>query len=67
MAAQSKAKKAIYGFVEAARPFWLALQEAFLSDSWRQSRLEPALFYRRADGQLEGIAVSHVDDVLLAM
>ncbi|CAK0841114.1 unnamed protein product [Prorocentrum cordatum] len=30
------------------------------------SRLEPALFYRRVDGQLKGIAVSHVDDALVA-
>ncbi|CAK0815738.1 unnamed protein product [Prorocentrum cordatum] len=39
---------------------------ALLSDGWLQSRLEPALFYKRVDGQLKGIAVSHVDDVLVA-
>ncbi|CAK0827114.1 unnamed protein product [Prorocentrum cordatum] len=61
-----RARKAIYGFAEAARLFWLALRDALLSDGWLQSRLEPALFYRRVDGQLKGVAVSHVDDVLVA-
>ncbi|CAK0891172.1 unnamed protein product [Prorocentrum cordatum] len=61
-----RARKAIYGFAEAARLFWLALRDALLSDGWLQSRLEPALFYKRVDGQLKGIAVSHVDDVLVA-
>ncbi|CAK0817009.1 unnamed protein product [Prorocentrum cordatum] len=50
----------------AARLFWLALRGALLVDGWLQSRLEPALFYKRVDGQLKGIAVSHVDDVLMA-
>ncbi|CAK0848557.1 unnamed protein product, partial [Prorocentrum cordatum] len=51
---------------EAARLFWLALRDALLSDGWLQSRLEPALFYKRVDGQLKDIAVSHGDDVLVA-
>ncbi|CAJ1403459.1 unnamed protein product [Effrenium voratum] len=42
------AKKAIYGFSEAARLFWLALKERLISDGWKESRLEPALFYLRA-------------------
>ncbi|CAK0894249.1 unnamed protein product [Prorocentrum cordatum] len=61
-----RARKAIDGFAEAARLLWLALRDALLSDGWLQSRLEPALFYKRVDGQLKGIAVSHVDDVLVA-
>lgn len=58
-----KAKKAIYGFAEAARRFWLALREPLLSDGWSESRLEPALFYLRERGQLRGILVTHVDDI----
>ncbi|CAK0904737.1 unnamed protein product [Prorocentrum cordatum] len=61
-----RARKAIYGFADAARLFWLALRDALLVDGWLQSRLEPALFYKRVDGELKGIAVSHVDDVLVA-
>ena len=40
-----KAVKAIYGFAEAARLFWLALRESLLSDGWKESVLEPALFF----------------------
>jgi hypothetical protein len=61
-----KAKKAIYGFAEAARLFWLALLESFVSSGWVQSLLEPALFTMRRAGQLIAMAVTHVDDVLLA-
>ena len=58
-----QAKKAIYGFAEAARLFWLALREHLLSDGWVESKLEPALFYLRQQGRLVGILVTHVDDL----
>ena len=58
-----KARKAIYGFAEAARMFWLALKDHLLSDGWVESKLEPALFYLRVDGKLKGILVTHVDDI----
>lgn len=58
-----KAKKAIYGFSEAARMFWLALKGHLESDGWVESRLEPALFFLRAQGKLRGILVTHVDDL----
>ena len=58
-----KANKAIYGFAEAARLFWLALREHLLSDGWEESKLEPALFYYRVEGRLKGIIVTHVDDI----
>eukprot|EP00435_Cladocopium_sp_Y103_P040884 s349_g11.t1 len=58
-----RARKAIYGFSEAARMFWLALKEHLENDGWRESKLEPALFYLRHEGQLHGILVTHVDDI----
>ena len=58
-----RANKAIYGFAEAARLFWLALKEHLESDGWKESRLEPALFYLRWRGRLVGILVTHVDDI----
>lgn len=58
-----RAKKAIYGFAEAARLFWLALKEHLEKDGWRESRLEPALFYLRKGEELCGIMVTHVDDL----
>ena len=60
-----RAKKAIYGFAEAARLFWLALVEALQMDGWAQSVLEPALFYLRSQtNKLQGILCTHVDDFL---
>ena len=58
-----QAKKAIYGFAEAARMFWLALREHLQEDGWEESRLEPALFYYRVKQSLQGILVTHVDDL----
>ena len=58
-----RALKAIYGFAEAARLFWLALKEQLEADGWQESKLEPALFYLRHQGQLKGILVTHVDDL----
>ena len=64
-----RARKAIYGFAEAARLFWLALKEKLEEDGWRESKLEPALFYLRdcvkgeQVGKLLGILVTHVDDI----
>ena len=58
-----RARKAIYGFAEAARLFWLALREHLISDGWQESKLEPALFYYRVEGRLRGILVTHVDDL----
>ena len=53
-----RARKAIYGFAEAARMFWLALKEHLESDGWEESRLEPALFYLREKTELVGILVT---------
>lgn len=60
-----RAKKAIYGFSEAARLFWIALKGHLESDGWVESRLEPALFCLRdpQDHKLRGILVTHVDDI----
>ena len=58
-----RSRKAIYGFAEAARLFWLALKEHLESDGWQESRLEPALFYLRRDRKLKGILITHVDDL----
>ena len=48
-----RAKKAIYGFAEAARLFWIALSEAMCGAGWRQSILEPALFTLRRSGSFD--------------
>ena len=63
-----RARTAIYGFAEAARLFWLALRDVFIEDGWVQSKLECALFFHWDDeGELQGIAGTHVDDVLAGL
>ena len=57
------AKKASYDSAEAARMLWLALKEHLESDGCQESKLEPALFHLRGEGRLQGILVTHVDDL----
>jgi len=61
-----RACKAIYGFAEAARHFWIALSGAMAKAGWKRSLLEDAFFTLRRGGQLVAMAVTHVDDLLLA-
>ena len=61
-----KANVPIYGTGDAARGFWLKMQKVFAASGWTPSALEPALFYLwDPEGRLVGMAVTHVDDVLL--
>ncbi|CAE7206636.1 unnamed protein product [Symbiodinium sp. CCMP2456] len=46
-----------------ASMFWLALREHLQEDGWEESCLEPALFYYRVKQVLQGILVTHVDDL----
>ena len=61
-----RARKAIYGFAEAARHFWMALSESMERAGWRRSLLEDAFFTLRKGEKLFAMAVTHVDDMLLA-
>eukprot|EP00438_Fugacium_kawagutii_P009328 Skav234546 [mRNA] locus=scaffold2556:282070:283461:- [translate_table: standard] len=55
---------ATYGFAEAVRLYWLAFPEHLPSDGRIELSLEPVLFYHRgADGVLNGIPVTDVDDL----
>ena len=56
----------MYGFSEAARLLWLKLSQTMCQSQWQASLLESAFFLRRHAGQLVGMAVMHVDDLLLA-
>ena len=51
-----RAKKAIYGFSEAARHFWLAIRDAFIDSGFKQSKLEDALFYKKENGRIVAVA-----------
>ena len=55
-------RKTVYGLGDASRKFFLKAKKEFLKKGLEQSKTEPAVFYWRNHGQVEGIIVSHVDD-----
>ena len=62
-----RALGAIYGTRDAGRSFWEHLVETLtVNGHWVQSKLERCLYMLyNADGQLMGLCVSHVDDLLM--
>lgn len=56
-------RKAIYGYADAPRCFWLKLSQEAEKAGWVQSKLEKALFYfYDSQGKLCGLGGPHVDD-----
>ena len=60
----------MYGLDDAPRR-WFPKISGYLTDAsrgkevWEQPKLDPCLFFLRQAGQLVGVMVTHVDDVLL--
>ena len=59
-----KLKKCLYGLNDAARQFYESVLETLKSLKCRQSVHDPALFYYRQNGCLQGMIVTHIDDFL---
>ena len=58
-------KSALYGLNDAARQFFISVQETLIKLDCEQSKLDPALFYKRSEnGTLVGCVAVHVDDFL---
>ena len=57
-----KLKHCLYGLTDAARQFYLSVEECLMSAGCGKSRLDPALFYYRVKNQLCGLVACHVDD-----
>ena len=61
------AERSIYGFTDAARAWWEQLKAVLQSAGAVMSDVEFAYFYLHDDcGQLIGIILAHVDDLLFA-
>ena len=57
--------KRAYGFVDASRGFYLELDKALLSLGCKASMHDPALYtFCNNDGKLQGVILTHVDDLL---
>ena len=59
--------KRIYGLKDAARGFWLLLDEELIKHGMERSTLDRALYFMKdADGNIIGVLLTHIDDILWA-
>ena len=62
-----RAKGSIYGTRDAGRSWWRKLYRTLRKYQWKMSSIEPALFFfANSRGDLEGILLTHVDDLYSA-
>ena len=60
-----KLNRCLYGLTDAARQFYLSVNQALRNQDCIQSELDPSLFYyKNQQGVLDGMLVSHIDDFL---
>ena len=59
-----KLKKCVYGLADAPREFYLRLSSELEKLGTTSSRLDKALFLWQSEGELNGILLLHVDDIL---
>ena len=57
-----KLKHCLYGLNDAARQFYISVEECLLSIGCRKSKLDPALFTYHVENELHGMLTCHVDD-----
>ena len=58
--------KAVYGLVDAPREWWLCLDAHFQENGWMVIGTEPCTWRLYAGDQLIGLAICHVDDLLIS-
>ena len=61
-----KLQHCLYGLKDGARQFFMSVREELLKLGCIQYDLDPAMFYLKKNGQLNGIICCHVDDFLHA-
>ena len=62
-----KLKKLLYGLNNASRKFWLKIRELFDECGLKILKEDEAFYYQQdAEGNLDGMVSSHVDDFILA-
>ena len=57
-----KLLKTVYGLADASRKFYLKARKELLNLGCEMSSVDPAVFYWKKDGIVEGVFVTHVDD-----
>ena len=60
-----KLKKALYGLNDAAREWYLKINESVTEMGGSRSTLDTAIFYWKKEDKLTGLCTAHVDDFIL--
>ena len=60
------ARMPVYGTQDAGRGFWKKFRRTLIAGGVRENRVMSAVYTLTVDGQLRGIVVTHVDDLLRA-
>ena len=60
------ARVPVYGTQDAGRGFWKKFRRTLIAGGVRENRVFSAVYTLTVDGQLRGIAATHVDDLLYA-
>ena len=62
----ARAKKGIFGLADSPRRWYLRLNKSVTKLGWVRSELDAALWFLwSGDGTLDGMLISHVDDLLM--
>lgn len=62
----ARVRKGVFGLADAPRQWYLRLNRSLEAKGWKRSLVDSACWFLwAADGSLDGVVVSHVDDLLL--
>ena len=59
-------KKPFYGLDDASRKFWLKLKQTLKSMGLKVIIADDAIYYLHEEGELKGVVLTHVEDLILA-
>ena len=60
-------RKWVYGFIDAPRAWWERVETDMNKLKWRTLTAEPCFWMTSVTGRIEGLAVAHVDDLMVAI
>ena len=61
------ARVPIHGTQDAGRKFWHRFRQVILENGFRENKIAKALYHLEFDGEIQGILVTHVDDLCWAV
>ena len=61
-----KLNKPLYGLTDAGRKFWISFKKWIEKNGYERMNGDNAFYYKRVEGELVGMILLHVDDVIIA-